>query len=95
MSIGSFFSGLFGGKRARQVERADHVYAQGRPAEAAALWRAQAERGDREAQLCLAQLYERGDGVLQSFVEAERWYRSAAEQGSVVAQGRLGEIYLT
>ena len=43
----------------------------------------------------LAQLYEHGQGVLQSFVEAVRWFRAAAEQGSVPAQARLGEIYLT
>ena len=48
-----------------------------------------------QAQLRLAELYERGDGVPQSFAEAERWYRSAAEQGSVEAQARLGEIFLT
>ena len=60
------------------------MYAQGRHAEAAALWRALAERGDLDSQLRLAQLYERGDGVLQSFVEAERWYRSAADQGDIL-----------
>src|SRR5450631_4072833 len=43
----------------------------------------------------LAQLYEHGQGVLQSFVEAARWFSAAAEQGSVPAQARLGEIYLT
>jgi len=48
-----------------------------------------------QAQLRLAELYERGDGVPQSFAEAERWYRSAAEQGSVGAQARLGQIFLT
>ena len=46
-------------------------------------------------QLRLAQLYERGQGVLQSFVDAVRWFRAAADQGSVPAQARLGEIYFT
>ncbi len=36
-----------------------------------------------------------GQGVLQSFVDAVQWFRAAAEQGSVPAQSRLGEIYLT
>jgi hypothetical protein len=79
VSIRSIFSRLFGGESARNAESASEAYAQGRQAEAAALWRLLAEGGDLPAQLQLAQLYERGDGVLQNFVEAERWYRSAAE----------------
>ena len=54
-----------------------------------------AESGSKQAQLRLGELYERGEGVLQSFVEAVRWLRRAAEQGSVPAMRRLGEIYLT
>jgi TPR repeat protein len=55
-----------------------------------------AERdGSAEAQLRLGRLYERGEGVLQSFVEAVSWFRGAAEQGAVPAMARLGEIYLT
>jgi TPR repeat protein len=89
------FSRLFRRKPAATYERAEQVYAQGRHAEAATLLRTVAEQGDARAQLRVAALYERGDGVLQSFVEAERWYRSAAEQDVVAAQARLGEIYLT
>jgi TPR repeat protein len=38
-----------------------------------------AERdGSMQAQIRLGRLYERGEGVLQSFVAATGWYRSAA-----------------
>ena len=93
MSIRSFLASPF--KRRATIERAEDAYAKDRKADAAALFRELAEGGSAHAQLRLAQLYERGEGVLQSFVEAVRWYRSAAEQGSANAQARLGEIYLT
>jgi len=48
-----------------------------------------------QAQLRLAQLYEHGEGVLQSFTEAVHCYARAAEQNSLPAIKRLGEIYLT
>ena len=74
---------------------AERALAAKRAAEAAKIFRELAEAGDATAQLRLAQLYERGQGVLQSFVDAVHWFRAAAEQGSVPAQARLGEIYLT
>lgn len=57
-----------------------------------------AEEGDAEAQYVLALVYEEGlseDGfeVSKDFQEAVRWYRSAAEQGKVEAQEKLGEMY--
>ena len=94
MSTRSFISKLLRGRqKAPTLERAEAAHAQGHAADAAGMIRALAERGDLQAQLRLGQLYERGDGVLQNFVEAERWYRSAAEQGSVAAQaaGQLVE----
>ena len=93
MSIRSFLASPF--KRRATIERAEDAYAQDRKADAAALFRELAEGGSAHAQLRLAQMYEAGEGVLQSFVEAVRWYRSAGEQGSVAALSRLGEIYLT
>ena len=95
MSIRSFFSKVSRLKRQPTLERAEEAYAQDRKADAAVVFRALAESGSVQAQLRLGQLYESGEGVLQSFVEAVRWYRSAAEQGSVPALARLGEIYLT
>ena len=48
---------------------------------AAADWyRKAAEQEDEDAQCCLGFLYESGQGVEQSWEEAVRWYRAAAEQ---------------
>ena len=95
MSIRSFLSKVSPLKLAPTLERAEKAYTQGRKADAAAMFHALAQGGSAPAQLRLGNLYERGEGVLQSFVEATRCYRSAAEQGSVPAMDRLGEIYLT
>src|SRR4029077_7874758 len=81
--------------RAPTLEHAEAAYAEGRKAEAAQQLRALAEGRMAQAQLRLAQLYERGEGVLQSFVEAVRWYKKAADDYCVPAMARLGEIYLT
>ena len=52
-----------------------------------------AEAGDAEAQLRLASMYYRGEGVEQDYREAAKWYRKAAEQGHAEAEYRLGETY--
>src|SRR5215469_395921 len=91
----SLWSKTFSGKRESPAERAERAHAEQRYADAAALYRTMAEAGDAAAQVRLAQLYEHGQGVLQSFVAAARWYREAAKLGSVPAAARLGEIYLT
>ncbi|MCH2171109.1 sel1 repeat family protein [Myxococcota bacterium] len=44
-----------------------------------------ARGGDAKAQLALADRLEAGDGVPRNDAEALRWYRSAAEKGSVEA----------
>jgi len=54
-----------------------------------------AERGDAAAQNALGGLYEKGQGVPQSFPDAFKWYRSAAEQGLADAQYNLGVLYET
>jgi TPR repeat protein len=89
----SIFTELFRGKPT--LERAEHAFARGRAADAAVILRQLADQGDPQAQLRLAQLLESGDGVPKNIVEAEHWYRIAAEQDSVAAQAWLGEIYLT
>lgn len=52
--------------------------------------RAQAERGDVEAQFALAQAYDRGRDVPSDKGEAVRWYMRAAEQGDAFSQYLLG-----
>lgn len=52
--------------------------------------RAQAEKGNVEAQFALAQAYDRGRDVSIDKVEAVRWYTRAAEQGDAFSQYLLG-----
>lgn len=52
--------------------------------------RAQADRGDAEAQLKLGSMYATGAGVNQDLKKAARWHRKAAEQGLASAQYQLG-----
>jgi TPR repeat protein len=50
---------------------------------------------DPEDEAELGQVYENGVGVDQSYAEAARWYRAAAEQGDAIAQRHLAEMYYT
>ena len=52
--------------------------------------RAQADKGNVEAQFALAQAYDRGRDVPIDKVEAVRWYMRAAEQGDAFSQYLLG-----
>ena len=52
-----------------------------------------AEKGDKDAQLKLAFLYERGLGGEANAELALQWYSSAAEQGQPIAQYLLGQLY--
>ena len=38
-------------------------------------------------------MYDNGDGVVQDYAEAVKWYRLAAEQGNAMAQTNLGFMY--
>lgn len=53
---------------------------------------AQAERGDLNSLVKLAQAYEKGEGVPQDFQTAFKWYRKAADLGDARAQNRVGEM---
>lgn len=52
-----------------------------------------AEKGDRDAQLKLAYLYDKGLGGQVDRELAGKWYNLAAEQGQPVAQYLLGRLY--
>jgi TPR repeat protein/V8-like Glu-specific endopeptidase len=56
--------------------------------------RTRAEHGDAAAQFSLGLKYA-GEGVAKDPVEAEKWYRKAAEQGYAAAQLNLGGMYFT
>ena len=55
--------------------------------------KARAELGEAEAQKQLGSIYAKGQGVKQSYAEAAKWYRKAADQGHAGAQAALGELY--
>jgi tetratricopeptide (TPR) repeat protein len=55
--------------------------------------RSLAERGNVEAQFCLAVQFNYGRGVTKDLVESAKWYRNAAERGHRDAQNALGFAY--
>ena len=56
--------------------------------------RTNAADGDAQAEFDLGSLYFHGSyGVIQNFVEADKWLRKAAAQGSEDAQGLLRQLY--
>ena len=52
-----------------------------------------AAQGDASAQVTLGNIYERGEGVTEDYIEAEKWYRKAADQGNVWGQLDLAILY--
>lgn len=62
-------------------------------AQAFAIFRPLAERGDARAQFNLGVLYDEGEGVAPDAAQAAYWYRKAAEQGHREAQFNLGQMY--
>jgi TPR repeat protein len=54
---------------------------------------AKANGGDAAAQVQVAQSYEKGDGVKQSYAQAAAWYRKAADQGNVPAEIHMAVAY--
>ena len=53
-------------------------------------WRPLAEQGHAEAQFNLSLMYCNGEGVLQDYNEAVKWYPKSAEQDNRLAQATLG-----
>tara|TARA_B100000686_G_scaffold79749_1_gene85991 strand:- start:184 stop:468 length:285 start_codon:yes stop_codon:yes gene_type:complete len=47
-------------------------------------WQRLAQKGNSIAQFNLGLMYDKGDGVRQSFPKAVKWYRKAAKQENVV-----------
>jgi hypothetical protein len=63
------------------------------PAKQVAEYLARAKAGDVQAQLELAILYARGEGVPQDYATAATWFRAAGEKGNPRAQYDLGVLY--
>ena len=53
----------------------------------------QANQGIAEAQNGLGELYAKGKGMPQDYVQARQWYEKAAAQGHPMAQNNLAELY--
>lgn len=52
-----------------------------------------AEHDNVNAQIYLASMYYRGDGVKQDYAEAAKWYRRGADKNDALAQLELGLLY--
>ena len=55
--------------------------------------RVQAEQGVAKSQYNLGNKYYNGEGVVQDYKEAVKWFRKSAEQGDSLAQSYLGWMY--
>ncbi len=53
----------------------------------------QADQEDASAQFNLGVMYGNGEGVVQDYKEAAKWFRKAADQGITDAQFNLGLMY--
>ena len=58
------------------------------------LWRELAEQGDANAQFNVGLMYGNGQGVIQDYAEAVKWYRLAAEQGRCLPAADFSRIHL-
>src|SRR5712692_10533628 len=63
------------------------------PARRVGYYTGRAKAGDADAQVALAVLYAKGDGVAQDYAIAANWFRRAAEKGVMRAQYDLGVLY--
>ncbi len=52
-----------------------------------------AKAGDSNAQNDIGNMYQTGEGVIQSYTNAFQWYLKAANQGHYFAQNSLGDLY--
>lgn len=56
-------------------------------------WLALAKQGDVDAQIYVAEIFERGLGRDPDYVQAAAWYQRAADSGHPVAQISLAQLY--
>ncbi len=57
-------------------------------------WHLLANKGDANAQNNLGVMYQNGQGILQEYKEAVKWYTKASEQGVASAQYNLAPHWL-
>ncbi len=76
--------------QAPTVKAGVEAWQRGEHAEAAAIWRNLAEKGDADAAFNLGQAFRLGRGVPADSTQAKRWFERAATRGHVDAQVSLG-----
>jgi TPR repeat protein len=69
------------------------AYARGDYVSAFQLFHSLATQGNANGQYSLGFMYFNGQGVLQNFSEAMKWYRLAADQGHPIARLNLGVMH--
>ena len=77
-----------------ETKSAHEAYKKGNLNEALRLFKAEATKGDKDAQFAMGRLYEEGKAVDASVALAESWYRKAALQGHPSAELNLAIILL-
>ena len=87
---GAAQSGAAQSVRAQSVRAGIEAWAAGRHAEAVAIWKPLAARGQADAAFNLGQAHKLGRGVPADLAEAQRWYEQAARGGHSEAQTSLG-----
>ena len=85
--------GISGAASAGKFEDGVAAFDKGDYATALKAWQPLADKGDASAQLNVALLYAKGQGVPQDFKLAADWCRNAAYQGVPQAQLKLGLLY--
>ncbi|HOU05757.1 MAG TPA: hypothetical protein PLT97_10545, partial [Smithellaceae bacterium] len=53
-----------------------------------------ADQGHAGAQTNLGAMYAKGQGVVQNYKEASKWFKLAAEQGFALSKCFLAEMYI-
>jgi uncharacterized protein len=86
-------SGTGGTAFAQSYEDGRAAYKNDDYAQASAIFKSLAEKGDARAQFNLGLLYDEGEGVPKDPEKAASWYRKAAEQGHREAQFNIGQMY--
>ena len=81
------------GANAQDYDKGSAAYDAGDFKTAFKEWIPLAESGDALTQLLIGSMYDQGKGVIQSYVEAVKWYRFAADQGNATAQYFVGASY--
>lgn len=80
-------------RRERRHKEGDEGSDSTSEADTADTYRAAAGKGDAKAQYRLARCYENGQGAVQDFAEARKWYEKSARQGFADAQHALATCH--